>query len=111
VTVSKKPFDYLLKGDADADLCVFEKIFPIDPDNFAGLDTCKLPFFSGQNLRSREIQLYEMARPDGCRNRQRNENAGLADVTASADDEPVGLRYPDANGPGNTAPAVFSLLN
>ena len=35
----------ILKGDSNADLCIFEQIFSVHPDNFAGFDTGKLPFF------------------------------------------------------------------
>ena len=39
------------------------------------------------------------------------EIACLADITASADNESVRFRYPNADRPGDTAPAIFSLLN
>ena len=101
----------VFKGDTNAYLCIFEKILSIHPDNFAGFNTCKLSFFLRQSLCSREIQLYKMTRPDRSRHRQCNENACFADITASAYNEPVGLRYPDTNGPGDAAAVIFSLFN
>lgn len=43
----ERTFYYLLilKGDSNADLCIFEQIFSVHPDNFAGFDPGKLPFF------------------------------------------------------------------
>ena len=35
----------MLKGDSNADLCIFEQISSVYPDNLAAFDTGKLPFF------------------------------------------------------------------
>ncbi len=109
----KRAFYYLfvLKGDSNADLCIFQQILSVHPDDLAGFDTGKLSFFPCQSLCTREIQLDEMARPDRRRYRKCNKDACLADITASAVNEPVRFRYPNTDRPGDTAPAIFSLLN
>ena len=102
---------YLLKCDTNTNLSTFEQILAVHPDNFAGFDACKLSFFLCQSLCSWKIELHSMACSDRCRYRQCNKDACFANIATSTVKKSVGFRYPNTNRPGNSIPAILTLLN
>jgi hypothetical protein len=107
----ERGYIHLLKGDAHADFSAFEKILPVNPDNFAASYAGTLSFFFRQSFSSREIEFHVMACADRRRYRKCNKDSGFANVAASAIDKPIRFRYPNTDRPGNTAPAIPTLLN
>ncbi len=106
----RKSAHSLFECNTDANLGGLEQILAVYPYDLAALDAGELPFFLRQGLRSREVKLHVVSRPNGCGHRKCNKYARLADIAASTEDKSVGFRYPYTYRPGNTTPALSTLL-
>ena len=100
-----------LKRNPDADLGVFKQRCAVHSDDSTALDSSELPFFLRQSLCPWKINLYDTTRSNRRRDWKNDKNACFTDVTATANNKPVGFRYPNTDRPGHITPAVFTLLN